>query len=135
MMETLTIQYSSTFPERVLSWSRPAAQAATVPARQPRVADLLLLQPTQQIYFRPSDPNYIFLQSLTLDVERADPGDFVLAEPVSGVYGAGRNLREALADLQSMIIDLYVELVAGQAELSQKLRQQLEYLRLIIQPR
>lgn len=138
-LSPLTLQYASTIPTQLITWG-PWPLSARKEAMHPLEPEddgehFLRLRLGGTFYFRPQDPCYIFVQPMVLDLDLTSPGKFVLSEPVSGVYGVGKNLGDAFDDLHSMVIDLFEELVASESELSQKLRQQLDYLRAIIQPR
>ena len=76
-----------------------------------------------------ADPDYRLLSPFLLEVEQSRTGELVVSNSLLRNYGVGRTLEEAIADYQSMLLDLYEELEASEATLSHHLREQLNHLR------
>jgi hypothetical protein len=69
---------------------------------------------------------------LVLSVEVDEAGMLVVFEPRLNIYGVGSSLEEAVADFTSMMRDLWTELEASEATLSNHLRAQLAHLRTLL---
>lgn len=76
-----------------------------------------------------ADPRFRLLRPILLDVDRGQGGEYIVSNPHLHNYGVGKTLQAAVADYQSMLVDLYEELAASEAALSRHLRERLEYLR------
>ena len=82
---------------------------------------------------RLSGGNHRLLSPLFIEME--SEGDRVsLWEARSGAYGAGKTLKEAVEDFQSMLEEMYEQLSESESTLSHALYEQLKYLRSIISP-
>jgi predicted RNase H-like HicB family nuclease len=78
------------------------------------------------------DDQHLFRVPIELDAERIEDGSWLVSHPELTVYGVGENLGEATEDFQSMLLDLYAELVASEDVLAPHLKDELEYLRTIL---
>lgn len=85
------------------------------------------------LLLRLSGGNYHLLSPLFVEME-SEGGRVSLWEARSGAYGVGKTLDEAIEDLQSMLEEMYEQLLESESTLSHALYEQLKYLRSIIAP-
>ena len=57
--------------------------------------------------------------------------EFTIYDPYLNIYGVGKTIAEAAEEFDSMRMDLLAELTESEAVLSDRLREQLQYLRAI----
>jgi hypothetical protein len=74
-------------------------------------------------------PEHYLKQPIILNVERTEEGYWLANNPDVLTYGTGDTVKDAVEDFQSMLVDLFLELVESEDILAPDLLQQLEYLR------
>ncbi len=76
------------------------------------------------------DPSRRFLKvPLKLDAEKTEGGYWLVSHPELTVYGAGKSIRSATKDFQSMLTDLFKELIESENVLAPHLKNELDFLR------
>jgi len=73
-----------------------------------------------------------FRVSVVLDVQRTERGHWLATHPDIMTHGVGRTREAAVRDFQSMLLDLFRELVDSEDVLAPHLRRELRYLRTIL---
>lgn len=74
----------------------------------------------------------ILQQLFSISVERIDDGMWVASHPIIFAYGYGNDPIDAASEFFEMMVESYIDLENSENELSQRLQDQLEYLRGII---
>lgn len=96
----------------------------------PMTLKILFVQHTPATFFLTDihNPDYRLTSPLQIEIERSDSG-VVVSDAQSGVYGAGKNQKEAIEDFQSMFVVMFEQLSEQETNLSKALSDRLNYLR------